>query len=139
MRQLSNRSIHHRKQIPLSSLQSWSCRIVAHSWRQVSDIHRDSFSDLLWRSCFQSLGRKICKLTRPNFVSYASSQPFWGLIIFSCLLPDSSTMEPKICTTKVVRAGISTGKNRVENFMRNLSQKTYLGWEQTFLGFKHVV
>lgn len=124
--QLSNRSIHHGKQTPLPSLQSWSCRIVAHSWRQVSDTHIETHSptysgeivskilgeksgnswDLIsWRLC------QITTLLVPDYIF-----PSIALLFYNT---------GKICITKVVCAGISTGNNRVENFMGNLSRETF--------------
>lgn len=86
--------------------------VVSKAWEEKSVNSRDPIS------------RRLCQLTTllgPDYIFLSIAWLFYSTA--------------KSCITKVVHAEISTGDNRVENFMGNLSQKTYLGWEKAFLGF----
>lgn len=55
-------------------LQNSCTQMEASKW------HWDS--DLLWTSCFQSLERKICKLTRPNFMEAMTAHHLFGTWLY---------------------------------------------------------
>lgn len=116
---------------------------LAESCRQMEESKWHTLRLFLWPYC----GEVVSKALEEKSVNSRDliSWRLWQLTTF--LVPDRILLSiawlfyniAKICITKVVCAGISTGNSRVENCMGNLSRKTYLGWEQAFLGFKHRV
>lgn len=130
-----------------SSLQSWSCGITVHSWKQIPVTQWDSFPKVPWRSYFHNLGRKMCKSIFIRQWDLISWRP---CLLTTFLVPDRAFLSitwllyntAKIWTTKVVCARLSPGNNGnywLENFVGNLSRKMSLGCKQDFLGSNHAV